>query len=114
MFTCGLDETKNNSANENCDPEVFGHFIKFIYTDELPKDDEMPAISCDLYTLAHQYGIVALMEICMDFILDEEIDEQNALSLYEFASTYEIEELLDKTWHFIKKWVENKIVTLQV
>lgn len=43
------------------------------------------------------------MEICLNFILVEKIDDQNAVDLYEFASTYEIEELLEKTWQFIKK-----------
>lgn len=102
MFTCGLDETKNNSATEDCDPEIFEHFIKFIYTDIVP-EDEMPEISHDLYALAHRYGINALMEICMEFILAEEIADENAVELYEFASTYEIDELLDATWEYIKK-----------
>lgn len=30
MFTCGLDETKNNTTNIDCKPEIFEIFIKFI------------------------------------------------------------------------------------
>lgn len=102
MFTCGLDETRDNSASVECDPDIFEHFVKFIYTDKLP-DDAMPAISRDLYEFAHRYEIIALIEICLEFILVEEINDANAVDIYEFASTYEIEELLDKSWKFIKQ-----------
>lgn len=101
MFTCGLDETKDNTATLDYAPEVFGIFIKFIYTNACPVE-KMPLICMELYELAHLYEIKLLVKICHAFIMDKEIDSSNALELYEFASTYKIEKLLETTWAFVK------------
>lgn len=101
MFTCNFDVAKTNSAIEDCDPDVFKHFLKFIYTNEWDPA-EMPSICCQLYKLAHRYNIRALMRFSIPFIHSTTIDRDNALDLYELASTYEIEKLLNKTWEFIR------------
>lgn len=101
MFTCGLDETKNNSATVDCNPVLFQHFLKFIYTGDLPETG-MSVLCFDLYELAHLYGIQPLKQICMAFVCDTNIGNNNALQIYQFASTYEIKELLDSAWEFIK------------
>lgn len=101
MFTCGLDETKDNSAKVDCKPEIFNHMLDFIYKNVWPETD-MPSISMELYELAHFYHVVPLMKICLSFILQKKIDSSNALELYEFASTYEIEKLLETSWEFIR------------
>lgn len=100
MFSCGLEETKNNSANVDCDPKVFALFLRFIYTKVVPVD-EMPKICIELYELAHRNGIELLEKICMVFIDEKKIDQDSALKLYEFAATYEKEEMLEKSWKFI-------------
>lgn len=101
MFTCGLDETKDNSATVDCNPVVFQHFLKFIYTGDLPETG-MSVLCFDLYELAHLYGIEPLKQVCMAFASDTNIGNSNALQIYQFASTYEIKELLDSAWEFIK------------
>lgn len=101
MFTSGLDESKDNSATIDCNPEVFEHFLVYIYKNILPMD-KMPSICSELYELAHCYCIKSLANICSDFINEKKIDKSNALSLYEYASTSENEEMLELTWNFIK------------
>lgn len=101
MFTCGLDETKNNSSTVDCDPKVFRYLLKFIYTNNWSAE-EMPSICFKLYELAHLYNIEALMRICSAFILEGNIDADNALDKYKFASTFENENLLEATWEFIR------------
>lgn len=102
MFTCGLDETKNNSATVDCNPEVFKHFLKFIYANTIPYD-EMPTICIELHELAHRYRIDKLQKICLLFIDAKKINANNALELYEFAATYEVAGLLQSSWEFISK-----------
>lgn len=101
MFSCGLDETKFGTANIDCDPVIFNHLLSFIYTGLLPTDD-MSEICVPLFELAECYNITSLMKTCLKFILETEIDRENALDLYKLASTYDIKELLEDTWQFIK------------
>lgn len=101
MFTCGLDETKDNSATIDCKPEIFKYFMAFIYKNVWP-EKEMPSICFELYELAHLYEIALLKQICLKFILKKTIITNNALELYEFACIYEIKELLSSSWNFIK------------
>lgn len=101
MFTCGLNETKNNSAEVKCEPEIFQHLLTYIYKGILPFE-KMPSISAELYELAHLYEIESLKKICLRFILDSKIDSDNALELYEIATRYDFKQLLDTSWEFIK------------
>lgn len=97
IFASGLDEIK-----VDCNPEIFGHIIKFIYTNVLPMYDEMTFLCFDLYKLAHQYGIDSLAKICNAIIMNKKIDSANALDIYEFALTHDVQELTLITWEFIK------------
>lgn len=101
IFTCGLDETKDNSTKIDCTPAIFRHFLNSIYTNNMPTDI-MPEISTELFKLAHCYNIKPMTKVCLDYILEKNIDLNNAFDLYELASAYEVQELLDKTWEFIR------------
>lgn len=101
MFTCGLDETKNGSAKIDCDPEIFEYFINYIYNSTWP-EEKMPTICLELYELANRYDVKVLMALCHAFIMEKNIDSNNALALYEFACTCKAEELLDASWEHIK------------
>lgn len=56
MFTCGLDESKYNSATIDCNPEVFEHFLAYIYKNVSPFD-KMPS----LYDLCQAIRMSALL-----------------------------------------------------
>lgn len=100
-FTCGLDETKNNSAEiKDCDPEMFDHLLKFIYKGFLPED--LSEIAFELYKLAHVYQIKSLEEICVAVILNTELTENNVFDLYESAILYDLDELKSNCWTFMK------------
>lgn len=101
MFTCGLNETKNNVATIDYEPEIFKHFLSFVYTKVAP-DDVMPKICVQLYDIAHSYGVELLEKICKAYIVEMAIDADNAQEMYEFAATYGVSEVLGKSWEFIK------------
>lgn len=102
MFTCGLDETKFNSAMiEECEPEVFKKFLLFIYADKTPED--LRLVSMQLYELAHRYNIPRLMNICLDDIMKIKINNLNCLEIYQFAIKFELKDLVNNAWNHIKK-----------
>lgn len=93
---------QQKSFTIDSDPVIFKHFVKFIYTNEVPVD-RMPIISMDLYMLAHRYKVEHLMKICLLSIDGKKIDRTNALDLYELATTHDgTEKLLKRAWEFIK------------
>lgn len=100
-FTCGLEETKNNSAEiKDCDPEMFDHLLKFIYKGLLPGN--ISKIAFELYKLAHVYQIKSLEEICIAYIMNNQLTEDNVLDLYESAILYDLDKLKVNCWTFIK------------
>lgn len=102
MFTCGLDETKTNKVKIDCKPVIFMTFLEFIYKNTLRFKEIPTPHYFDLYQLAHYYNIAPLMKICLAVIMMIKVDSSNVLHLYEFAGAYNIKELTDKTWTFIK------------
>lgn len=102
LFICGIDETKKNSADVDCDPEIFAHLVNFIYKDVIPMD-EMPEICLELSELAHRYEIKTLKKICIAYINQKKkIDADNALKIFDIAATYEEAQLRERSWNFIK------------
>lgn len=101
MFSTGLDETKFGTASIDCDPELFHHLLRFIYTGLLPTD-EISEICIPLFVLADRYNVANLMKACLTVILDMEIKRENVLDLYKLASTYDLKELLKDSWNYIK------------
>lgn len=102
MFTCGLDETKLNSARvDDCDPDIFERLIKFVYTGKPPED--LRSISMELYELAHRYDIPNLLKICLQDIKMIQIDDGNAFGIYAFSIKFEMENLLRYSWAYIKR-----------
>lgn len=102
MLTCGLDETKNNAATVECDPKIFEIFLRYVYVNAIPSKTRMLDVCIELHELAHRYGIKLLERICIMFVLQKEINETNAMLLYEFALHYKVHELIDKSLSFIK------------
>lgn len=101
MFECDLDEKKDNSVTVDFDPHVFYCMLVFIYSGKLPENISSE-ISMDLYELAHMYQMDLLMRICYGHVLSLKIHAENALKLYEFAAKFEIKDLFDRVWTFIK------------
>lgn len=104
FFTCGLKETKVNSTTFNCKPEVVRHLLNFIYEGSFPPVEELKSsdLSIDLFELADRFEIQILKEICKRYVLQLTIDKKNALKIYEFSSTYEIQLQLDSLWEIFK------------
>lgn len=100
MFDCDLKEKKQQFSKTNDDPKVFQCLLDFIYSGKLPKN--LPQIALSLYEMAHLYQIEQLMEHCMGHILAKRIDAKNALELYQFARSYNVQLLFDRAWDFIR------------
>lgn len=101
MFSA--DESKNNLDVEGCKPEIFEHLLCFIYNRVIPTDVVNYSVFFDLHKLAHRYKIEMLCDICeRHIVLAVAINELNALRLYNFAVTYEVDDLLRTSWNFIK------------
>lgn len=104
MFTCGLDKTKLNSTTFNCMPKSIGYFLKFIYEGTLPSNEELKSLDVciDMYELADRFEIQFLKKICKQYALQLTVNKKNALKIYEFASTYKIQSLLNASWEIVK------------
>lgn len=100
MFEIDLDEKKLNCATVDCDPEIFQHLLEFIYSGKLPENFADVAIK--LYEVAHLYQIESLVKYCVGYVLSKEINEENALDIYEFAVKFRIDDLFDRSWAFIR------------
>lgn len=100
-FTCGLGETAENMATiEDCEPEMFQHFLHYIYKGILPEDLHETAL--ELYKLAHVYQIESLQNICYHHIMNTKLTEENSVELYEAAIVYHLEKLKTSCWSYIK------------
>lgn len=98
---------KNNptisAAKFNSDPKVFQYFLAFIYKQELPHAAEMAIICVQLYQLADRYKVDNLKFHCKIYLEMITITADNALNLYECATTYRFENLVKRSWSFIKR-----------
>lgn len=100
-FTCGLGETAENMATiEDCEPEMFQHFLHYIYKGILPEDLHETAL--ELYKLAHVYQIESLQNICYHHIMNTKLNEENSVELYEASIVYDLEKLKTSCWSYIK------------
>lgn len=113
MLTCGLDETKINTTVIACKPEMFEHFLKFIYEGFFGSNTLAVMATnlacCDLYELAHRYDMKILVEMCTRYVLQLKKFqiEKDPMKVYAFAETYGINQLRDVTWEIVKKFVLN-------
>lgn len=101
MFKSAFKEKdENNSIIKDQDPAIFLQMLEFIYKGKLPEN--FKEIAMDLYEMAHIFGIKPLLNFCLGHIHSSRINEDNVLQMYNFAVKYELSDLFDASWNFLK------------
>ena len=101
MFSASMAESKSKQCHvKDIKPQVFKHLLEFIYTGRVPGD--ISDVAKELFEAAHYYEIEKLKEICKQEFPDM-LTVENAMETYEWAWTYELEELKLAAWKIIKR-----------
>ena len=98
MFYGDLADSRDTVAITDCDPDIFLHFLRFIYSDEANFEDMDCAIS--VWCLADKYDVPALAKECANFI-DGNIDPVKALEILPYARQSHEEHLEKVCWAVI-------------
>ncbi|KAL7012764.1 hypothetical protein ACKWTF_015030 [Chironomus riparius] len=89
----------------NISIESFHHILRFIYTDELPVEDEINFV--DLFDAAGRLKIEDLKNFAGKRVL-EKVNAANAIEIFNLSSKYEHKMLRQKSFEEIKKNFEDK------
>lgn len=54
----------------------------------------MSEIWMELCEISHRYGVELLSTICLAMVKEKSISSKNALNLFEFALTYDVENII--------------------
>jgi BTB/POZ domain len=101
LFTADMEEAQNGKCIvKDIEPKIFEHLLRFIYGGKLPEDVEPFAM--ELYEAAHYYGIDDLTQICKNEVLVK-LSAENAINVYSWAWTYDVEDLKKDAWAIIKR-----------
>ncbi|CAG9811196.1 unnamed protein product [Chironomus riparius] len=79
--------------------ETFEMILKFLYTDELPGDDGTNFFH--LFTAAGKLKIEKLLKFAGSKIINE-INQENALTIFTISASFGLNDLKQKSFHFIK------------
>lgn len=101
LFSSEFKENENNVFVTNEDPEVFRHMLEYIYKGKLPQN--FPDVAIDLYKMAHLYQVESLLPYCKGHVNALIIDNVNVLKIYKFAAEYEMTDLFERSWAFMRK-----------
>lgn len=80
---------------------IFQYMLSFIYSGELPENLHETIITRKLYEAAHYYQIEKLVDICKEMI-HFQLSLANAEEMYEWAVTYELEDVKTDAWNIIR------------
>jgi BTB/POZ domain len=101
MFSSEMEESRNQKCIiETIQPEIFDSFLHFVYHGKLPVN--FTEVAKDLYEAAHYYQIDLLSEICKKEV-QSQLAKENALELFHWSYTYDLEELKIRAWQIIKR-----------
>jgi hypothetical protein len=101
MFSVPMVEAQTNEVKiEVIEPNIFEHLLQFVYGQKLPQN--LFKVVVDLFKAAHYYEVKDLMEICEDEI-EEKLTIENAIQFYELAYVYDVKNLKENVWSFIKR-----------
>lgn len=101
LFSSDFKENEKNVLVNNEKPDIFRLLLEYIYKGKLPEN--FSEVAMDLYEMAHLYQMETLEKYCLSHVYSDEINKDNALKFYKFASQYKLEDLFEQSWIFIKK-----------
>jgi hypothetical protein len=96
IFKVNSNFWKINDISEG----IFLHLLRFIYTEQIPKN--LNEIAIKLYEAASVFKMVELMEICSESI-HKTLSTKNCLEIYNWAYLYDLEVLKMKSWELVKR-----------
>jgi BTB/POZ domain len=98
MFQEGYKEHEDNYVNiQDIDSDVFEVFLRFLYSGEVDKLDEM---YLDLFAAADKYDVQPLREICLQHMA-KNISVDNAVDILALADRYDVENIKLQAQKFI-------------
>jgi BTB/POZ domain len=101
LFTADMIEKREGICKvDNIEPPVFKAMLDFVYCQNYSviNNTKLPL----LYEAAHYFEIDSLLKYC-DKRIQKQLTEANAITTYEFAYRYDLEELKSKSWVIIKR-----------
>lgn len=102
LFKSEFMESESNILVNNENPVIFQHLLEFIYKGKFPY--KFPEIAMDVYKMAHLYQIEDLKTLSLNHVTSQKINRENALKVYQFSAEYEIQDLFELSWMFIRWW----------
>jgi hypothetical protein len=101
LFESDIEEAQTKqSIVDAISPKVFRLMLRFIYGAEIPTTLTQDALK--LYEAANFYELHDLMDICKKHIKNK-IKEFDALTLYEWIWSNNLEELKNAAWKIVKR-----------
>jgi hypothetical protein len=101
MFTSSFEESQTNQCKVDAiSPEVFQIMLRFIYGREFAGMYYEDTLK--LYEAADFYELPDLMKVCKEEI-NNNISYFNTMTLYEWAWTYNVDELKQRIWKILKR-----------
>lgn len=102
LFSAELKESRSNECDvNNIQPFIFECLLNFIYSGELPENLHEENVAQSLFEAAHLYQIDKLVDICKQ-VEHFKLSADNAVELYKWAWTYDLDDLKLDAWNFIK------------
>ena len=98
MFYGDLAENRDTINITDCEPDIFLHFLRFIYCDEANFQDVDCVIK--LWCLGEQYDIPSLARKCVE-ILDGSMDPLSAFRVISYAKQFNDEVMEIACWEVI-------------
>lgn len=107
MFYGDLADGRDTVEITDCDPDIFLHFLRFIYSNEAPNFEDMDC-AISVWFLADKYDTPALAKECANFI-DGNIDPVKALEILPYARQSHDEHLEKICWDVIDYRTKNVV-----
>jgi len=100
MFKEGTKEHQDNYVNiEDMDSDVFEMFLRFLYSGEVEKLDDMVS---DLLAAADKYDVQPLREICIKQMA-KNISADNAVDMLALAHRHSIDSIISVASEYLRK-----------
>ncbi|CRL04214.1 CLUMA_CG017310, isoform A [Clunio marinus] len=93
------DRPSDEIQMKNINPEVVKIFLKFLYTDEIEKEENSNLLQ--LFSLAAKFKVENLMKIVEGMITDD-LNDDNAIEIFELACRFNCDAMKTSAFKFIQ------------
>ncbi|CRK99764.1 CLUMA_CG013079, isoform A [Clunio marinus] len=104
------DKMKDRPSDEiqmkNINSEVVKTFLKFFYTDEIEKEENLNLL--ELFSLAAKLKVETLVSIIEDMIIDD-LNDDNAIEIFELACRFNYDGMKTSAFEFIQSMFDEPL-----